>query len=240
MSRLVGYLRVSTAGQAADGFGLPSQRRAIANWAREHGHELVSWCQDAGVSGTVEGLERPGFSCVVDRIHAGEADGIVAFDLTRIARLLWVQEAALGVLWRMGAEVWTVTTGQLLADDEDDPTRTLLRQVLGAIAQFERANTAHKMRLGKARAVAAGRRGGGRTPFGWDAKNGALLVNEREQAALRMVRSWRSAGVTWRDVAERLNVAGVRAKSGGGWSFQLVQQTVAAADARSAVDTVAS
>lgn len=41
--KVIGYLRVSTAGQATDGFGLVVQRSEIEAWARKTRHQVVEW-----------------------------------------------------------------------------------------------------------------------------------------------------------------------------------------------------
>lgn len=221
MSNLIGYLRVSTQGQAVDGFGLSSQKREIMKYGVANGHTIVSWCQDAGVSGTVDGLEREGFRCVVDKLRAGEADGLIAFDLSRIARALHLQEAALRVLWDMGAQTWTVTAGDV-SDDGSDPTRTMLRQIMGAVAQFQRSEQIRLMQLGKARKIAGGGRGSGPAPFGWRAERGELVKDPAEQAVVAKIRKMRVEGFTLREIANKLNAEGIPAKRGGTWVFQQV------------------
>lgn len=221
MSNLIGYLRVSTHGQAVDGFGLSSQKREIRKFAEANGHTIVSWCEDAGVSGTIDGLERDGFRCVVDKLRAGEADGMIAFDLSRIARLLHLQEAALRVLWDLGAVTWTVTAGNI-SDDGTDPTRTMIRQILGAVAQFQRSETVRLMKLGKARKVAGGGRGCGPAPYGFRPERGELVEDEAEQAVIAKIKAWRVEGVSLRAIADMLNAEGIPAKRGGRWVFQQV------------------
>ena len=47
----VGYCRVSTAGQAAEGVSLEAQKARIAAWAEANGYELLGVHVDAGLSG---------------------------------------------------------------------------------------------------------------------------------------------------------------------------------------------
>jgi site-specific DNA recombinase len=49
--RVVGYIRVSTDGQAEHGLGLEIQERAIRKWARAEGHRLVGVLSDKGSPG---------------------------------------------------------------------------------------------------------------------------------------------------------------------------------------------
>jgi DNA invertase Pin-like site-specific DNA recombinase len=49
--RLVAYLRVSTAEQV-EGYGLDDQEHAVRTWAKAHGHRIVAWRRDEGISGS--------------------------------------------------------------------------------------------------------------------------------------------------------------------------------------------
>ncbi len=50
------------------------------------------------------------------------------------------QETLLTLVWDAGLRVFTTTAGELSAND-DDPTRILIRQILGVIAEFDHRNT---------------------------------------------------------------------------------------------------
>ena len=39
--KLVAYVRVSTAGQVSDGYGLGVQEKAVKTWAKNGGHRIV-------------------------------------------------------------------------------------------------------------------------------------------------------------------------------------------------------
>ena len=56
---VVGYIRVSTSGQAIDGVSLDAQKERIQAWAASQGVEIISIEEDAGLSGKAAN-NRPG------------------------------------------------------------------------------------------------------------------------------------------------------------------------------------
>ena len=54
----VGYIRVSTEEQAAHGYGLNSQRKAVEAFAERQGSELVAMVEDPAVSGATKPSDR--------------------------------------------------------------------------------------------------------------------------------------------------------------------------------------
>ena len=134
--RIVGYVRVSTATQAEDGLGLDVQKAALRAWCKANGHRLTSILSDEGVSGAKELEDRPGLADALDMIRSGKAQGIVVPRLDRLARDLIVQETILAEVRRIGGEVFSTSPAEAsyLTDDPDDPSRKLIRQVLGAVS----------------------------------------------------------------------------------------------------------
>ena len=51
MNKAIGYVRVSTEGQATEGVSLEAQRAKIAAWCAVNDYELVAIFEDAGLSG---------------------------------------------------------------------------------------------------------------------------------------------------------------------------------------------
>ena len=51
MQKVVGYIRVSTQGQADEGVSLAAQRAKIEAWCNLNDAELVAVFEDAGISG---------------------------------------------------------------------------------------------------------------------------------------------------------------------------------------------
>jgi len=84
--RLDGYVRVSrVGGREGEGYISPDvQRDAIAAYAAELSGEIVAWHDDQDFSGG--NIERPGFQAVIERLRAGETDGVVVMRVDRFAR----------------------------------------------------------------------------------------------------------------------------------------------------------
>jgi DNA invertase Pin-like site-specific DNA recombinase len=213
--RVVGYIRVSSAGQVEDGQGLAIQEQAIRRWAREHRHRLVAVHRDEGVSGRLE--SRDGLEEALSAVRFNGAEGLVVASLDRLARSLTVQEAALQQAWSAGGRVFAVDTGEVLADDPEDPVRTFVRQVLGAVSQLEAGMIARRLRRGRLHKAESGGYAHGAPRYGWRAEGGELVPDPAEQAVVERIRALRADGASLRDIAGVLNAEGVRSKRGGRW-----------------------
>ncbi|MFO7548078.1 MAG: recombinase family protein [Acidimicrobiia bacterium] len=213
--RVVGYIRVSSIGQVEDGQGLAIQEQAIRRWAREHRHRLVAVHRDEGVSGRLE--PRDGLEEALSAVRFNGAEGLVVASLDRLARSLTVQEAALQQAWSAGGRVFAVDTGEVLADDPEDPVRTFVRQVLGAVSQLEAGMIARRLRRGRLHKAESGGYAHGAPRYGWRAEGGELVPDPAEQAVVERIRALRADGASLRDIAGVLNAEGVRSKRGGRW-----------------------
>src|SRR5688572_14063294 len=75
----IGYIRVSTAEQAASGLGLAAQRSAIEADASRRGLRLVAILSDEGVGGG--SLARPALGQALDAMAAGDASALLVMKL---------------------------------------------------------------------------------------------------------------------------------------------------------------
>lgn len=219
--RLIAYGRVSTASQM-DGYGPDVQTKGMRKWARVNGHTIVDALFDGGVSGTVDGEERPELSKALAMVAGGEVDGILAPNMDRLARELTVQEGTLTVIWAHGGRFFTVDQGEVRMDDDDDPTRKFIRQVLGAAAELERGLIVKRLKSGRAAKKAAGKYAGGAPAYGQEVVNGTLTAQTDEAVALERVKSLRAEGASYRAIATLLNTEGVPTKRGGRWQATTV------------------
>ena len=148
MKKTYGYLRVSGQGQV-DGDGLRRQKNAIQEYCEKHGYEVARWFQDKGVSGTKS--DRPALAeLLIDLEENGHGIKTVMIEkVDRLARDLMVQEFILKDFKKSGFNLVSVHEGDDLL--EADPTRTLIRQVLGAVAQYDKGMTVLRLRAARER-----------------------------------------------------------------------------------------
>jgi DNA invertase Pin-like site-specific DNA recombinase len=220
--RAVGYLRISTAGQA-DGFGLDVQRDALEAWAEAGGHELGACYQD--VTSGVNGLEqRDGLASALATVADGATEGIVVARLDRLARDMVLQETLLREIARAGGMLCSADAGEqsVLGDTAGDPSRKLIRQILGAVAEFERELIALRLAAGKAQKLARGGYVGGRPPFGWRARFGELVEDDEQQRTLESAARWRREGRSLREIASMLNETHRPTSVGRPWDYRVV------------------
>ena len=225
--KLVGYIRVSTAGQVEDGYGLEIQAAAIRRWAKERRHRLARIHKDEGVSGSLD--RRDGLEDALSDVRFDGAKGIVVSSLDRLARSLTVQEAALQQVWSAGGRVFSVDTGELLSDDPDDPVRTFVRQVLGAVSQLEAGMIARRLRRGREHKAEAGGYAHGAPAYGYRSESGELVPHLVEQDTISIMREMRAAGASLRAITDHLNDTGALSKRGGAWYPQTVARVLSAA-----------
>jgi DNA invertase Pin-like site-specific DNA recombinase len=217
--RLVGYIRCSTDRQAEEGLGLEVQEQAIREWAQAHGHELVSLTRDEGISGS-NGLDtRVGLGDALEALRGGRAEGLVVYRLDRLARDLIVQETLLAEVWRMGREVFSTSTAEqgYLQDDPHDPSRKLIRQVLGAVNEYERSMISLRLRAGRLRKAQNGGYPGGKIKFGYKGVDGVLVPDPKEQRTQQRIETLRSEGKTLREIAKVLNREGRKPRTASVW-----------------------
>lgn len=144
---------------------------------------------------------------------------MVVYRLDRLARDLVVQVTLLAEVRRMGGEVLSTAPSEsdYLTDDPDDPTRKLIRQILGAVNEYERAMIGVRLRSGRRMKAHKGGYAYGSPPVGYRAEGKALVVEETESRAVARARDLREQGKSLRVIAGTLEEEGHRAKRGGSW-----------------------
>lgn len=223
---LAGMIRVSTEGQV-DAFGKDVQHDAIYRWAELNGHTIGEMFEEDAVSGKTDGGDRPELSRLL--LRADEFDGVVFFDASRIARRLYVQETLLALVWATGLKVFTTTAGEIQEDD-DDPTRIMIRQILGVVAEFEHRSIVK--RLHAARKIKSSQGGyiGGTPMYGkavsGTGKTAQFVKDEVESETIEFIRTSHQNGTSLRGIVRTLNAANVPTKMGKSWSPEQVRRII--------------
>jgi DNA invertase Pin-like site-specific DNA recombinase len=201
------YLRVSGKGQL-DGDGFDRQREAVAKYAASNGITRAGEYRDEGVSGTKELAERDGLTELFQAIDTGTIRLVLVERADRLARDLMIGEIILVEFRKRGVQVIEVEGGSDLTVSDDNPTRKLVRQLLGAVAEFEKAVLVAKLRAARSRRRRQGTRCEGRKPFGY---------RDGEQAVVERIKVLRADGCTLSGIASELNQAAVPTRSGARW-----------------------
>ena len=119
----------------------------------------------------------------------------------------------------LGVKVIAADSGTDLTAGDDDPTRVLIRQVLGAVAQFEKAVIVSKLKAARVRKRRVQGRCEGRKPYG--AKPG----EDEVVAHIRKLRRKSKGGerLSFAAIAKRLNGEGVPTRTGKRWAGETVR-----------------
>lgn len=207
-AQAIGYLRVSGASQIG-GDGFERQREAIKARAEAAGLALVAEFKDEGISGTKGFEQRPGLLAALEA--AAESGAVLLVEKAdRLARDLVVSELTLREARRLGVVVLEAESGNDLTAGDGSPSATLIRQVLGAVAEFEKSALVAKLRAARQRVKdRTGKMPGGTRGFG---------SLPGEAAILDRIRGLAAAGATWEAIARTLNEDGHRTRKGGTWS----------------------
>lgn len=167
--RAIGYLRVSTKGQADHGMGLDVQRDRVRHYAAEHGFELVAVVQEAA-SGAVKdgGLfsheHRPILSNLIERAGREEYDVLLVASFDRLSRdylsLLFLKR----LLKSYGVTAVSATEE---SNGNGDAIGELIEQIIAAIHDFERKRILERLRAGRQARRQEGRLIAGFAPYGY-------------------------------------------------------------------------
>jgi DNA invertase Pin-like site-specific DNA recombinase len=138
LTEAVVYLRTSSAANVGpDKDSERRQREAIDAFARSAGYEIVDSYYDAAVSGADAITARRGFSAMLERLLSNGVRTILVETASRFARDLIVQETGYEMLKARGIELIAVDSPDSFV--ANTPTANLIRQVLGAVSEFEKA-----------------------------------------------------------------------------------------------------
>jgi DNA invertase Pin-like site-specific DNA recombinase len=139
------YLRTSSAANIGeDKDSGRRQQQAIEGFASRAGIVLVGTYHDEAVKGSDPIDTRPGFAEMLEALEANGTKTIVVETANRFARDLMVQEVGFAMLKGRGIDLVAADSPTSFLDDT--PTARLIRQVLGAISEFEKAMLVAKLR----------------------------------------------------------------------------------------------
>jgi DNA invertase Pin-like site-specific DNA recombinase len=160
------------------------QLRELREYARLRGWQIVQEYVDHGVSGAK--ASRPSLNQLMIDAHGRKFDAVLVWRIDRWGRSLKHLVTSLADLDAYGVAFVSLSDNL----DLSTPSGRLMMQLLGAMAEFERALIQERVKAGLRNARAKGKRLG-RPP---------AVVDEAE------VLTMRNSGASWRTIAEKLGV----------------------------------
>ena len=221
----VAYIRVSTDRQE---LGPEAQRAAIAAWASREGVTVAAWHVEAGVSGAAAIADRPELVAALASLTVHRAGVLVVAKRDRLAR----DVMAAAMLERMALDAGArIVSAAGEGTDSNDPSAVLMRTLVDAFAQYERAMIAARTKAALKAKRARGERAG-TVPYGFTSDAaGRLSPCPAERAVIAQVHALRAAGVTLRGIVAELARAGVVGRTGNALAMAQVQNILARAAA---------
>lgn len=190
------------------------QREAVTAYAKAHRLEIAEEFYDKAVSGADPIDERKGFAALLKRCESNGVKMVLVENASRFARDLAVQLTGHAMMRKLGIELVPVDAPTYFTDPT--PTAELVRQILGAVSQFEKANLVLKLRHARKRIRDEKGRCEGRKPVPDEVvlfakKLARVPSKDRERLSLRRI-------------AAKLAAAGYTAASGAPYNPNSVRQ----------------
>lgn len=200
------YIRVSrVAGRSGESFISPKvQREKIELVAKLRGYAIAEWFEDLDEPGTKS--TRPGFVRALERVEAGETNGIIVAKLDRFARSVVDAATAINRIRAVG--------GQLISVDDNFDSSTPIGRfavtMMLAIAELEVDRIRESWRSAQELAVKRGVHISSRVPTGYVRRGDRRLEPDPLAApVVAEVFRGRVAGASLRELGALLETAGV-------------------------------
>jgi DNA invertase Pin-like site-specific DNA recombinase len=194
-SRAVAYIRVSTEEQH---LGPEAQLAAINIWASRYNVTVVAVHRDIGVSGGAPLADCPGLMTALEDLGGHGAGLLVVAKRDRLARDVMKAAMVEARAEALGARV-TSAAGE---GDGTDPSAKLMRQIIDAFAEYERALIKARTTAALAAKKVKGERIGG-IPYGFSDMDGKLIPNEDERTIIRLAKELSSNGLSMRGICAK-------------------------------------
>ena len=212
--KALGYGRVSTVKQVADGVSLEAQRIEITSFAIASGYDLVDVLCDDGISGSKDEEQRPALAELLAAVRAGQVSVVIVCKRDRLARDQALAGHIETVIRRAGAELISIDEAGL---------NPITKAVLTMVAEVERLLAAQRTRFAM-RALKLKGKTFGTVPFGYQrTDDGGLDPQPGEIEIVYEIVAMRSKGTKLAVIAAFLTASNVPTRRGGKWSAEQIR-----------------
>ena len=211
------YVRISR-DRAGEGLGVKRQEEACVALCDSRGWEPVLTLVENDTS-AYKGRRRPEYERLLMAIEAGEIDAVVAWHPDRLHRSPRELERFIDLVEARRTHVATVQGGEY---DLSTASGRMTARVVGAVARHESEHKAERQRAKMLELARAGKSGGGRRPYGFEADRVTIVPAEADEirGASRRVLAGESLRSITLDLVERQ----VPTASGAPWSTGVLRR----------------
>jgi len=217
----VGYIRVSTDGQARDGVSVEAQEAKIRAWCEMNSYRLAGVYIETMSGGRAD--NRPKLRTALSQVCTAKGV-LVVYSLSRLARSTTDAIEISRRLEKCGADLASLTE----RIDTTSAAGKMVFRMLAVLAEFERDQIRERTTAAMAHMRRKGLRISGSIPFGYDLApdRKTLLPNPTERGAIALIAKLRGSGHSFRQIAAKLQAKGIPAKRGGAWEASAVKSVL--------------
>ena len=211
------YTRVSTEDQARKGFSLGAQAERLQSYCKAKGWNIVKEYRDDGYTGRNE--KRPGYQKMLEERESW--DVLVVLKMDRIHR-----NSVNFALMMDHLKSWNK---DFVSVQETFDTTTAMGRfvmdIIQRIAQLESEQLSERVKIGMIQKAKSGDGFlGFNIPYGYDYKNGELILNPDEAKIVKMIFQLYLTGQSLGSIVKQLNNWGISTKRGKRWGKQTVSK----------------
>jgi DNA invertase Pin-like site-specific DNA recombinase len=194
------YLRTSSATNI-DGDSQDRQTQAIESYAEANDMEIAVKVSDLAVKGSDSIHDRKGFAKLIQHCIENKISTILCENASRFARDVIVQELGYRELKALNLQLIPVDAPDYFTGDS--PSLNMIRQILGAVSEFEKSNLVHKLRGARERIKT---KNGGKCEGRKSLKE--IYGDTRYAKLLKQVSTLRRQGLTYTKISKALGKSG--------------------------------
>ncbi len=217
MTKAIGYIRVSTEGQATEGVSLDAQSAKIRAYCELNDLELVEIICDAGKS-----IDRDGLQQCLTMLSNNEASALVVYKLDRLSRKVLDALNLISEIESHGASLHSIVEKL----DTQSALGKFFVNMTAALSQLERDQVSERTVMAMAHKKEQGQHCGS-PAYGFTMVDKKLVKVAKEHEAIALIQAMKADGANLQAIADELNNQGITTKRGYQWQPMQVSRVLA-------------
>ena len=227
MKRAVLYARFSPRRNEEESLSNGVQITQMKDYCAKEGIRVEAVFQDVAISGSIH--DRPGLNAALGELKRG--DILLVYQRDRLAREVLLAELIRRQVAAAGATIRALSGD--IEGDPTDPTICFVRQIMDAVAELARKQTAQRTRDSMRTHQANGLRMGRFPPYGWEIdpeseanaeEKTRLRPREAEQPAIKRIIQLENDGLPPGDIVHVMNREMKHLARGKEWGYRTIRK----------------